>query len=192
MVFAGLLSLPLLLIKPLISPNLKEIFHTEQDFFIFFAQRAVIGFSFGALASAVYESFFHMKITKKKHTERYKLLFLLLGILVSLVSYFFGLSLAISLILGLAINIAIVIAIRFDLIWDLIFSGFFMGLLYLLIYLVIFRMVPSNATNLWFSENTLGITFLGLPVEELVTVILFGSLWGPIYVAIKGYKEKRS
>jgi hypothetical protein len=82
-----------------------------------------------------------------------------------------------------------ILVIRKDLVWDLLFSAFSMGVLYFLIFLVIYRGFPGEIQNLWFGSSLIGITLFSVPIEELLIVMLWGALWGPIYVVIKDLKE---
>lgn len=189
MVLAGLLSLPILLLKPLISSNFIQVANNNGGLWLFLIEKIIISFSFGALASSVYEIFFHKKITPLKHPLRKKLLWLIVGpVLFVVLVILFNQNLALSLTIGLVVNIIIVLIIRTDLIWDAIFSGFSMGLLYFIIFAVSYRGFPGDIHNLWFSNTTVGITAFSLPIEELLIVFLFGAFFGPLYIALKDRK----
>ena len=186
MTIAGLLALPILLLKPLISSNFVQIAQNNGGIGLFLFERIVISFSFGALASSVYEIFFHKKITPLHHPLRKRLIALVSGpILFIILVLFFNQTVVFGLFMGLSINLIIVILIRKDLVWDTIFSGFSMGLLYFVIFAISYRGFPGDIRNLWFSGTTVGITIFSIPAEELLCVFLFGAFWGPLYIAIK-------
>lgn len=189
MILAGLLALPILLLKPLISSNFLQIAENNGGLWLFSIEKIVLSFSFGALASSVYEIFFHKKVTPLKHPLRKKLIWLFCGpALFIIMAIFFHQALAWALLLGLSLNLAIVLVIRKDLVWDTFFSGFFMGILYFAIFAASYKGFPGDIRNLWFSEVTVGITAFSLPIEELLCVFLFGAFWGPLYIAIKDQK----
>lgn len=191
MLWAGLLALPILLIKPLISTDFMNVASQNGGIALFLLERAAISFSFGALASAIYESFLHKKITPKKHPHRPKMIWLALGIVVFIFFYFLiGTNFVLSVIAALVYDIVILLILRRDLIWDLIFSGAMLGVLYFIIFSVLYRGMPGDTHNFWFSDNSIGVTLLSVPVEEIVAVMLFGALWGPLYIVIKDLKEK--
>lgn len=191
MVLAGLLALPILLLKPLISSNFFIIANSNGGIWLFLAEKIIFGFSFGALAASIYEIFFHKKITPLKHPLRKKLIWLLIGpVIFVLITIIFHQAVAWGLLAGLAVNLIIVLSIRTDLVWDTIFSGFAMGVLYFIIFALSYSGFPGDIRNLWFSDVTVGITAFSLPVEELLCVFLFGAFWGPIYIAIKDLKTK--
>lgn len=191
MILAGLLSLPILLLKPLISSNFYQIAQSNGGFFVFMIEKIVISFSFGALAASVYEVFFHKKITPLHHPYRKNLIWLLSGPVVFIIlALLFHQSVIVGLLISLGLNLIIVLSIRSDLIWDAIFSGFFMGLLYFLIFALSYKGFPGDIRNLWFSNINVGITAFSIPVEELFGVFLFGAFWGPIYIALKDLKEE--
>ena len=191
MLWAGLLSLPVLLIKPLISNDFFNVANQNSGIFWFMLQRAIIGFSFGALASAIYESVFHKRISPQRHPHRPKMIWLALGIVVFFAFYFLiRTSFVESVIAALVYDIVILLIIRKDLVWDLIFSGAMLGTLYLIIFSALFRGIPGDSANFWFSTGSIGLTLFSIPVEELIAVMLFGALWGPLYIAFKDLKEK--
>jgi len=188
MFLAAILSIPILLIKPLTDPNFLQIV-AGKELVIFLAWRLVIAASFAALASAVYEVFFHKKITPAHHPHRPRLLWLIIGLLVLIILLLLVRILIVAILAALLTDLVIVLILRKDLIWDVIFSGFSMGLLYLMIFLITFRGFPGGMQNLWFTDTISGLTLWSLPIEELLAVVLFGALVGPLYIAIKDLKE---
>lgn len=191
MILAGLLALPILLLKPILSSNFYLVAESNGGFWLFLTEKIVLSFSFGALASSVYEMFFHKKITPIKHPLREKLIWLFCGpILFLFLTIFFHQAFAWALLAGLCLNLFIVLYTRKDLIWDAIFSGFFMGLLYFIIFSASYQGFPGDIQNLWFSEMTIGLTAFSIPIEELLCVFLFGAFWGPLYIAIKDRRFK--
>ncbi|OQA04505.1 MAG: hypothetical protein BWY68_00263 [bacterium ADurb.Bin400] len=190
MIWSGLLALPVLIIKPLSSTNFLIAASSNPNLFLFILERAVISFTFGAIASALYETLLHKRITPIKRPYRSIMLWLAIGpVILMILHIVLNYSIIISLLSGLLADILVIIIFRPDLFWDLLFSGLGMGTLYLLIFSITSSTMPGDLNNLWFTDNMLGLTFFGLPVEEIVAVILFGALWGPLYVAIKDLKE---
>lgn len=191
MLWAGLLSLPLLLIKPLISDDFANLANSSDGILLFFLQRAIVAFSFAALAASIYEIFFHKKISPVRHPLRPKLIWLFSGLVIFVIlKVIFDQSFIASLVAALVTDIVCILFLRKDLIWDAIFSGFSMSVLYLLIFIVTFRGFPGDLYNFWFTDHLTGITLFSLPIEELLAVMLYGALWGPLYIAIKDLKEK--
>ena len=191
MFWAGVLALPVLLIKPIVSTDFMNVADHNGGIFLFMLQRAIVSFSFGALASTIYELFFHKRITPQKHPHRPKMIWLVFGLLIFAIFYFLiKVDFVGSVIAALLYDIIILLIIRKDLIWDLIFSGFMLGILYFIIFSIIYRGIPGDIFNFWFSTNSVGVTLLSVPVEEVIAVMLFGGLFGPLYVAIKDLKEK--
>ena len=191
MLASGLLSLPILFIKPLIATDFSDFAGSEGGVGLFILNRAIISFSFGVLASALYEIFFHKHLTPLHHPHRPKLLYLLAGpVLFFLLYFLLPLPVVTALIISLLVDLAILAVIRFDLIWDVIFSGAAMGTLYLIIFVTAFSALSGDINNLWFSNQLSGANVFSLPIEELVCVALFGALFGPLYVAIKDFRER--
>ncbi len=190
MIWAGLYSLPLLLIVPITSHNFLAIAEQNGGVWLFLLQRIILSFSFGAVAAALYEGLLQRHFTPSPHPQRRHFLWLTTGIFVFFLAHWvLHLSFILSIILSLGIDIIFVLAFRRDLLTDLLFSGLGMGVLYLVIFTVVNPTVPGDFANFWFSEQITGLTVLSIPIEELIAVFLFGALWGPLYVAVKGLRE---
>lgn len=190
MIISGLLSIPILIIKPALSPHFFDQLNFGQTF-IFFLTRLIVGFCIGAIASAIYETFFHKILTPERHPHRQKLLYLLTGpILLFLLFLVFKVNFAYAIAASLLLDIIVLIFIRADLIWDMIFSAFSMATLYVVIFLISFRALPGDLNDFWFLDRLSSFVIFSIPVEEIIIVMLFGALWGPLYVAIKDYREK--
>lgn len=191
MFIGGLLALPVILIKPVTSLDFYTVALQNGGIFVFLIERILLGFSFGAISTSIYEIFFHKKITPLKHPLRKKLVWLTLGPLLFLLFQFvFGQVLIISILAGFLVDIIVVILIRKDLIWDMLFSGLCMGILFIIIFTATMRGIPGQTEHLWFSNSFSGVNLFSLPVEEIITVFFFGALWGPLYIALKDMKER--
>ena len=184
MVLAALLIIPILLVKPLTSPNFFQII-AGKDLIVFLIWRLLITASLAALVMAIYEVFIHKKICPILHPLRPKFIWLLSGLLATAILLISDQSFIVAVLVGLAIDLIIILILRWDLVWDAVFSGFSMGILYLIAFLLTFRGFPGEISNLWFTNTISGITLWSLPIEELLAVVLFGSLFGPIYIALK-------
>ena len=189
MVFGGIMTIPLLFYKPIISSTSWYSAFADLGF-VFWLERLVFGFAFGAIAAALYEAVFKQRFTTMPRDKRSHLSWLLIGPAALLIANLgFEQSFILSLILGLAIDALILIIIRPDLTWDALFSAIAMGSLYLLMFFLLFRGIPGDVKHFWFANQLTGINILGIPIEELVAVALFGGLWGPLYVALKSFRE---
>lgn len=188
MIWSGLFLLPVFLIKAIISENFFGLISRNSA--LYFIERSIIGFSFGAVAAVIYEIFFHKKITPEKHPHRKKMIYLFLGPLCFLTLFILRQNIFYSLVISLFLDLTVLLIIRHDLVWDMIFSGVAMGTLYLAIYIFSFFSFPGDLKSAWFMTNIPSLTFLGLPLEEIIVVLLFGALWGPLYVAAKDFNER--
>jgi len=183
MFWAGILALPVFVLPLLLF---AELYSTEQFGWSTLLAAMLTSFSFGALAAAAYEVFLG-KVLALHYRSRRSLIWLLAGPLAVVVALLAEQSLIVAVIIGLIVDLLIVIITQADLIWDVIFSGLAMGLLYSFLYLVNFRGL-SGEPFFWFGSELSGLTVNGLPLEELVLIVLFGALWGPIYVAVKDHR----
>jgi len=184
MVWAGLLALPVLAIQPLISNGFWPSLTTQQVF-VFLLSRGVICFSLAAVAAAFYETFWHHHFTKEDQPSRQSLLWLMIGPVIFLGLKLLHWSFVASLLVSLIIDLIIVLTARKDLIWDMFFSGLMMGLLYGVLFWITSAAIPGDLANFGWFGPPYGLNVFGLPIEEVIIIILFGILWGPIYVAIK-------
>lgn len=189
MIWAGFLALPVLVIQPLISEGFWP-FLTFKEVLVFSLTRGILCFSLAAVANSIYETFWHKYFTKEDHPPRHFLISMLAGPAIFAALILLGASFIFSLAFSLFINLIIVTVARRDLIWDMIFSGLMMGLLYGLLFWITSAAMPGDLANFGWFGQPYGLNVFGVPIEELIAVILFGTLWGPIYVAIKDLRTK--
>jgi hypothetical protein len=184
MIWAGFLVLPVLAIQPLISDGFWPLLTLDQTI-IFLLTRATISFFMAAALASIYEGLWRHYFTPPNHPSRRHLLWLMVGPIIFALLKLSGSSFVSCLMVSLLTDLIIVLAARRDLIWDVLFSGLMMGLTYGLVFWVTAAAIPGDLVNLgWFGPAT-GLNVFGLPIEELIIVILYGALWGPLYVAIK-------
>jgi hypothetical protein len=186
----GLLSVLILVIESLFSPEHFSTIASREILSSLFL-KILVAFCLGAIVSVVYETFVHRIVTPERHPDRKKMIYLLSGTVVffSLV-FLLNLNIAYSLLTGLLINLIVILFVNPELIWDKFFSGFGTAIFYLFLYFMLFREKQSDAANFWFWDRLSSFSILSLPLEKIIIIMLFGFLWGPIYVAIKDYNEK--
>ncbi|GEM_PF-1019937 len=186
LIWAGLLALPIMFIKPLITPDFVDIAMQNGGVGWFLFVRAMTAFSLGLVASAAYETWLHRRISQAKHVDRPHLMLLVLGLAAfTVISVLAGLPLIIGVLVGLLVDLVIIATVRRHLMWDLLFSSIAMGLFYIVLYCVTMSAFPGDLQNVWFFEPLSGINLYSFPIEEVVVVALFGALFGPLYVAFK-------
>ncbi len=149
--------------------------------------RAIAVFSYAALSSVVYELFFSKHFTSHANRSRHSFVWLIFGPLIFVVGVMFGFPTLACLIVSLVINLALVIVFWRELTWDAIFSGGAMAILYAIIFIFLGRGF-TNFSPIF--SNLSGLTVAGLPIEEVLTVFLFGALWGPLYPAMKDFRRQ--
>jgi hypothetical protein len=154
--------------------------------------RLVVLFSLGALAAAGYEAVFRQYF-KEPRRSRHVLNWMLAGPIVFLVGTMIAGETFTPLVVTILLELGLILALRRDLLWDVIFSGFAMAIFYLVLLIVLVRVLGMPLTDTWLVANGFsGATWLGIPLEEMVSVALFGALWGPMYPAFKDLKLKPS
>lgn len=183
MLFGALMALPVLAIQPLLFSQYHIA--STSDIFV----RVIASLAIGALAAGIYEALLHKHFVLPHKPSRRAMIYLFGGPIIFGLMKAFDHSFVLSLLVALTLDLVIVLVWRRDLVWDAAFSAIAMAGLYLILYLLAFRGLPGVATNFWFAELPSGVTILGLPVEEWLVIALFGALWGPIYVAIKDFRQ---
>lgn len=180
--WGGMLAVPVLLAFPL-------TFHFIN--FPFGLMRLVTLFMFGALASAAYEMAFS-KFFRLHDRSREPLLWMLLGPFVFLLGVMTTGETVGPLIFALIFEVGLIFILRRDLLWDLLFSGGAMAVFYIVIVVVLVRILGAPVGYSAIVDTTFsGLTVIGIPIEEIVAVALFGALWGPMYPAFKDLKFRK-
>ena len=185
--FAVLLSLPVLLVQPLASGSFVK--NLLAGGILLLIRRILIVLAGSLLATVLYKIVVHPVLTPAIHPRRGALLWLLVGPLVAIVLFAgFHFSLVVSLICALGLDLLIVILIDWSLVWDLLVASLGMALLYAFLYVSLGQYLNQYGSAFG-SGSFSGITWFGLPIEELVLVSLYGALWGPIYCSTRVPQE---
>lgn len=182
MIWGGFLAVPVLLAFPL-------TFHFIN--FPFGLLRLLTLFMLGALAAAAYEVIFG-RFFKLHDRSREPLLWMLLGPFVFLLGVMTTSETVGPLIFALIFEVGLILAIRRDLLWDVLFSGAVMSLFYVVVVVALVRLLGAPVGYSAIVDTTFsGYALLGVPIEEIFAVALFGALWGPMYPAFKDLKFRK-
>jgi hypothetical protein len=182
MLWGGLLAIPVLLAFPL-------TFHFIN--FPFGLLRLVTLFMLGALGAAAYEIIFS-RFFKLHDRSREPLLWMLVGPFIFLLGVMTTSETVGPLIFALIFEIGLIIAMRRDLLWDVLFSGGAMALFYVLVVVGLVRLLGAPVGYSAIVDTTFsGYTLMGIPIEEIMAVALFGALWGPMYPAFKDLRFRK-
>ncbi len=168
---------------------------------IFGVEDFILAFSFGGIASVIYEVVLHKeaKIAKDydffKKKSKYWIYYLLALIAVNLQIYAF-----LFYIIRVPVFYALVIALFFlglyevvrrkDLLADALYSGLFMSFIFLIYYFVFFLRLYPSLVERWLQISSLGDSFfLGvIPLEEIIWAFAVGFMLGPIYEFVRNYE----
>ncbi len=182
MIWGGLLAVPVLLAFPL-------TFHFIN--FPFGLLRLLTLFMLGALAAAAYEVIFS-RFFKLHDRSREPLLWMLVGPIVFLLGVMTTSETVGPLIFALLFEVGLIIALRRDLLWDVLFSGGAMALFYVIVVFALVRLLGAPVGYSAIVDTTFsGYTLIGIPIEEVAAVALFGALWGPMYPAFKDLRFRK-
>jgi hypothetical protein len=148
----------------------------------------LFGFGVAGIASVFYEYFSNkrlQKIKKKKLNKKKRINLLIIGLV--LISLFFGgyfflkLHSFYSSVLAFLVAITIIWVRRKDLIINSFLSGIILTVFSFLAYFIPELILPGWLNSSWFFEKLSGITFLKIPIEDLIWFFLAGLLIGPLY-----------
>lgn len=185
MLYGGVTALPVLLLMPILSPTVFELFDSNI-IMGFFLSQALIVFSLGVVVAAFYERVVRPQTIRLAKNRRYHYLLFGAGFVLSIVLFdLFNQPLLPSLIFGLGLNLLLAIRYQAYELTDLIFSTILMGLFYVFIYAAVLFDLPGEAGRFWFVDSLSGSTLFGLAIEKIVTIFAFGLFWGPLYVGLK-------
>lgn len=188
----GFITLPVLLLIPVLSTSYFGLFETKQIVHFFIGQ-GIISFSLGVIAASIYEKMLKPRISKKPSSSRHHFLFFIFGLILSFVIFdLFNQPLLPSLIYGLGLNFLLAFQYYSEEIYDIAFATILMSLFYVFIYTAILFDLPGETGDFWFSSSLSGLTMFGVAIEKLITIAVFGAFWGPLYVGLKDAFYKRS
>ena len=153
------------------------------------------GFSFGGIASVLYEEILNKHLRKIRETKKKQFEHLIIPTIVIGISFiafvFLKMNMMHALMTGLLAGIVFLILMGKDLFVPLLFSGIFFGFFYLIVLFIWLRMFPD--AFYWWNLNIFwNITLLGIPLGEVLFGFLYGAFWGPVYEFLFGYKEVKS
>ena len=108
-----------------------------------------------------------------------------------LFSFVFKKDLIYTGIISMALGALTIMISRKDLIKETIYGGIlFLIVYFILLYILNTFIFPDMIARTWNFEHLWGITFLKIPLEEILWAVTFGALWAPIYEDLKGYVLK--
>lgn len=184
MVWAGVIALPLVVIEYALVD-----WSAPFDAVSFVIRAGTIAL-FGAVAAVVYEIVFRRALVPGGRPDRRDLWWLGSGLLVFVLAVgLFDWPWLIALMAGLVAEVIVIVVRRRDILWDLIVSAGGMAVLYAVAWLITGQVGGGDVVNLLFRDQVIGVTIAGFPIEGLLTAILFGAVWGPLYAVAKHRDE---
>ena len=191
--FSSLLSAPLGLTEIFFIPwywNPKTLFNLVPGI-----ESILFAFSVGGIATVLYEIVLnkHLRKAGEKRIETKKLYYALIFVCASffLLNVIFKKDVMYSAIISMFLGSIVIILMRSDLKKEIIIGGILFLIAYFAMFFILNTFIlPDFVAKNWNFEHLIGITILGIPIEELLWAWSFGSLWAPIYEFVKGYTIK--
>jgi hypothetical protein len=138
------------------------------------------GFFTAGVAVAVYETLFRHRISRK-HTRHHIHAAILVGALGACIAVLFPINLMWALIAFCAVGAATLWYQRPDLVRHSLLGGISYLIVYSGFFLLFMAIFPHYIPEVYSFENFIGITPLGIPLEEYLFAFSFGLMWSPIY-----------
>ncbi len=187
---ALLVTLPLILLVPVLSQSFFGFFSVGRGL-IFLASQAVIIAAAAVLAAYLYEQAIRPRINRGPAIQRHRYLLFLVGFIVGLIMFdVFNQPLVTSLVVGMAINLLLAVRYYSSQLNEIIFSLLLMAVFYLFIYTAVLFDLPGETSRFWINDQLSGSVWLGIPIEKIIVVMLYGAFWGPVYIATKDVLAK--
>lgn len=154
----------------------------------------LLGFTNGGIAAVLYEELFKKRIYKyKSRNHNLGMASLIICSYLIFIIIFYVLKLnsfiattAIQIIMG-----GILILLRKDLIYDALLTGFCLTITSIPIFLLLEYLSPNFIESTWVWSNLSGITFMKIPIEDLIFYFLTGFAIAPLYLYWKSEKLRR-
>ncbi|MFA6131914.1 MAG: lycopene cyclase domain-containing protein [Patescibacteria group bacterium] len=162
----------------------------------------IFAFSFTGVAAVVYEILIGRRLVPARHKHLwgkhpinwFASLVIILGswALVSMAAlWLFPVNSVYALMVGGLLVLTYIITDRHDLIFDALFSGLFMAILVFgLEQLFFVQLFPTEAAAIWQVDRLSGFLPGGVPVEEIIWVLIVGMAIGPVYEFVRHYRVK--
>jgi len=147
----------------------------------------LFGFSCGGVFGVAYEYFFKKKIKiKRQKNENKRILAFFFSIFIAILTFLsifvlFDLNSFVLTILIFSTGIAIMLIKRHDLVKDSIYSGIIALVISIIVYQIVWYLTPGFFNKFWLYENIGKITFLRIPLEEIIWFFLAGAFIGPFW-----------
>ena len=195
MIFSSMLCTPIGLTEPLFVPNYwnpNAVLGFSLLGMSFDVESLIFSFVIGGWASVLYEEALNKHLRKARETRQESKRHFIMVLIVVLVStgafsLYFGNNVIYSGTIAMAIGAAAIVIMRKDLARETIYGGLLFLMTYSLwLFVINTFFFPNWVEQAWNLDNLSGILLLGIPLEESLFALAFGSLWAPIYETAKG------
>lgn len=151
----------------------------------------LMGFSMGGITAVLYEELFSVKLAQARRTMRHHTaeLLTIIGLSIALgIIGFYLLELRswIVWLIATLLPLSIIYLRRPDLIIPSLISGVLLLGLAIPVFLLLHALEPTIFVTWWLNEYLTGITFLRIPIEDLLWFLTAGMFLSPLYEFWRG------
>jgi len=154
----------------------------------------LFSFFVGGIASVLFEFIENkkeVKFKKLKFVKHYHFWPFVLGLTgIFLLESLFPSNTMFNLIYGALVTTIYVICFRKDLLTQALASGILFSILYLSFFCLFNYLYPKYIAQVYTHSNLIGISIIGVPIEELLFAFVLGSAWSIFYEYALNYKSK--
>jgi len=170
--------------------NPRTLFNSD-----FSIESFISGFAFGGIAAAIYKVAFKMRLRKVKENATRKQTLIFIAIVV-IFAFSIGLTLRMTIvhdsIFTAGLGALVIMFFRRDLIKEMILGSILFSVFYFIVLFTINTFIsPDWIARTWNFSFLWGVSFLKIPIEEILWAWSFGLVWAPIYEYVGGYTLER-
>lgn len=189
LIWGAVFSLPVMIVNLAFAGSIDRLGITTLDEAVTLLTTFIGLAASSALAALLYELTINRWVTPQRHYQRNRLGWLALGLAVTLLAWSLGASPALAIIIGLCLNTASLFFISFGLFWDALVSAAGLAFWYAFIDALIGLRTSGDIARFLIGPEPIGITISGLPIERVIIIAGVGALCGPIFAALKQYRQ---
>lgn len=142
----------------------------------------------GGVLAALYEVTMSRWLTSIRSARRHTLLWLIVGLLTSVIAVAFGVPVFLAMVIGLFLNALLVVLIDWRMFWDVIIGSLGFAVWYGFADVLFGFRFSGNITAILLGPQPIGVTIGGLSPERLLVMAGLGCFIGSIFVAVKRYR----
>jgi hypothetical protein len=157
-------------------------------------ERFILGFALGGIPPVIYKVIFKMRLKKLKGSSYRKqtLVLMVISVISAFLIGWVCMTIVHDSIFTAVLGALVIMFFRRDLVMEMIIGSILFAVLYFIILFAINTAIsPGWIARTWNFSFLWGVTFLKIPIEEILWAWSFGLVWAPMYEYARGYTIER-